>query len=991
MQSKDFLKAIWPENGLYALATLFVPKGSDKAVFAHKVFENIDDAVRYVERSKDTLDLYFCIHSLKKAKVWNTEKIDYKTGEKGAYEIRTQRNMLEARAFFFDLDVGESTKALSKYATQSEAAQDLIRFCKATSLPKPLVTSSGGGLHVYWVVNEAIDSETWRGHASTLRQLAKHHGLKADPARTTDTSSVLRVAGTFNFKNRSAPRPVKVMVAGTSTPTGEFLKLLSDAAIRAGVTAKPAQKPTQQSFEGLGTNLTQMEFDGPPVAFKSLVSACGQMAQIVRSRGDVSEPQWYHSINLVRFVQNGRKFAHKISEGHPDYNFETTEAKLDQLESKGIKPTSCLRIADEFGDEACEGCPFRGKVKSPIVAARFKDSAPAPVKIEAVDTDVIETAIPDAPYPYKRLSNGHISKTMKTKEGDEVTQVFYRNDLYPVRRISNEQAKLEYQTWRVVLPNRGAKDFELDADALYDRGKFVTAIANQGIYPEPGNIQIMQDYMIAYISELQRLSAADTQHVHLGWTKNLEKFVLPDKILLRDGTAKPVMLDQGAINATNNIHKRGTLEKQVELLRFYNKPAYIPHQLFMLSSLASPFFYATGHHGIVVNATGESGASKSTALYTAASFWGQPEMYAINGTTTGATAKARNERVTTYANLPICVDEITNLPQDDVVDMAMGITQPGHRIRLDTKGRERKPPEGYKSTILMSTANTSLHSLLSNNNATGTAGSMRVFELQFLKLGAHTKGEADDYLHELRSNYGWIGEIVMRWAMQHIDEVEQRIRERVRRIDAAADVQPSERFHSGYIATCLVMGEIAVALGLLSFNIAQIEKWAIEVQIPQMRGIITEQYVNPLGILTNYLEHINGDIIIINRPEGMTNITNVVRTPRGHMKGHYDVTSKTMWVLKKEFKDYCSASGADAAKILADLAASRMDVNGNNSRIVPQSHIRKVLGAGTEYAKAQSWCFTINMAHTEVSGAVDLKVITGGKVEKRLLSVKDRS
>jgi hypothetical protein len=39
---------------------------------------------------------------------------------------------------------------------------------------------------------------------------------------------------------------------------------------------------------------------------------------------------------------------------------------------------------------------------------------------------------------------------------------------------------------------------------------------------------------------------------------------------------------------------------------------------------------------------------------------------------------------------------------------------------------------------------------------------------------------------------------------------------------------------------------------------------------------------------------------------------------------------------------------------------------------------RRTLGAGTEFAKAQSWCFVINMAHKEVSGAIDLKVIAGG-------------
>ena len=65
-----------------------------------------------------------------------------------------------------------------------------IQFVQQTGLPKPLVTSSGGGFHVYWLLTDEIPSDEWRDHATRLRQLAMHYGLKADPSRTTDTSSV---------------------------------------------------------------------------------------------------------------------------------------------------------------------------------------------------------------------------------------------------------------------------------------------------------------------------------------------------------------------------------------------------------------------------------------------------------------------------------------------------------------------------------------------------------------------------------------------------------------------------------------------------------------------------------------------------------------------------------------------------------------------------------------------------------------------------------
>ena len=96
-----------------------------------------------------------------------------------------------------------------------------------------------------------------------------------------------------------------------------------------------------------------------------------------------------------------------------------------------------------------------------------------------------------------------------------------------------------------------------------------------------------------------------------------------------------------------------------------------------------------------------------------------------------------------------------------------------------------------------------------------------------------------------------------------------------------------------------------------------------------------------------------------------------------------------MWVLKKGFEDYCRLSGADANKIIDELHVAKPNETGSVQRIVPQPRIRKVLGSGTEFAKAQSWCFTVDMSHPEVTGAVDLKVITVNGARKTPVDDKE--
>ena len=124
-------------------------------------------------------------------------------------DSRTAANASGACGFWLDIDCGEGKAAAGKgYATVKDAEDALRQFCQDTGLPKPThIVHSGGGLHVYWAVNGAMDRETWQSHARQLKALTKARGLLADDSRTADIASVLRVPGTLNHKY-SPPRPV---------------------------------------------------------------------------------------------------------------------------------------------------------------------------------------------------------------------------------------------------------------------------------------------------------------------------------------------------------------------------------------------------------------------------------------------------------------------------------------------------------------------------------------------------------------------------------------------------------------------------------------------------------------------------------------------------------------------------------------------------------------------------------------------------------------
>jgi hypothetical protein len=886
MTPGDFLRALWPAEGIYCFATPFViPKSSPpQTVFAHKTFNDISDAVSFVLAERGNKDLYFAIHTLKEHTVFNPHKVNRKTGEMGANEVRTHPNMKESRAFFFDLDVG---KEANKYQSQGEAVAGLQRFCIETGLPKPLIIDSGYGIHVYWIIVNPLASTAWQDHAMKLKQLALHYGLKIDTSRTTDTSSILRVVGSFNFKNRSAPKEVKAKSPLDPIGTGVFTSMLDKAIIAAGITAVEVPK-LEIAANDFGSNIEINH--GPPVSIKALLKGCGQMARIAIAEGNVPEPQWYNGvIGVGRFLEDGHRRVHQMSQGFPGYSESETNEKIRQHTSwrdartgKGLGPTSCKKLLEVSPghEEICAKCPFAGKVHGPLGAAKFHDPAPAPViqQLLSGPVDPPPITLPDPPPPFIRLRGGGIAMRTKNADGDEENIILYEHDLFPIRRVVNVQQQTEQLVWHVELPRGEAKDFTLDADMLYDSRKFTTAISNHGVYPHKGNINGLQEYMVHYIQQLQRLVDADTQCNHLGWTEEFDGFILPDRVLGLGGTVKATQLSLHAARASATVSKKGDAQKQADLLKFYEHPDYKAHQFFILCSFASPLFHATGHHGVIVNASGESGAGKTTCLYAAASAWGQPELYPINGTNNGATIRGRNERVTVLANLPICVDEITHMLPRDAVDLAMSITQPAHRIRLDNSGQERAHIGSYKSTIMLTTANNSLHGILSQDNSQGTAGSMRVFEIRFPIPKVHKKRDADDFKFNLTQNYGHLGEMFVVYLLKTMDICNDLVRAEMARVDQDLGIQASERNWGAVIAAVMVTGHICNSIGILTYDMDALREWIYTVQVPQMRGIVKEEYRPPIGILNDFFEHISQNMIVMGRVTGNDRV-HAVRRP----------------------------------------------------------------------------------------------------------------
>lgn len=183
-------------------------------------------------------------------------------------QSRQTANASGAWAFWLDIDCGAAKAATrTGYASCEVALKALAEFCNSAALPYPThIVNSGGGLHVYWALANAIRCEFWPEHAKKLKALTKALGFLADDSRTADIASVLRVPGTLNFKYEP-PRPVELILAVTEfIQTSSMLRALDEAHCRLCQTAKSQQDIVSKSANdhhagnvptGTGSTLTK--------------------------------------------------------------------------------------------------------------------------------------------------------------------------------------------------------------------------------------------------------------------------------------------------------------------------------------------------------------------------------------------------------------------------------------------------------------------------------------------------------------------------------------------------------------------------------------------------------------------------------------------------------------------------------------------------------------------------------------------------------------
>jgi hypothetical protein len=853
---------------------------------------------------------------------------------------RKVTNVNELKSFFLDLDCGES----KDYPSQSDALKDLRRFCKELRLPKPLLVNSGRGVHVYWILDEAISVDEWVPIAERFKKLCKEKNLLADPAVTADAARVLRIPDTHNHKSNP---PTEVGYFGTYIPEPISVEKFSNL-IGMDLIPVPKKLEPLPASAVMETLMGNKQFK-----FKDIItreSSCAQLVDIVKNQEECSEPIWRAGLSIAKFCSDGQKAAHVMSKNHPEYSAEETQDKFDKI--KG--PYLCSHF-DEFKPDVCTKCPHWGKIKSPItLGGSVKQASKEDNIVEAPALDLPNTptttyVIPTYPKPYIRGANGGVYIRTTDEEGDPTEDLIYHNDIYIVNRIVDVELG-EVVVLRLHLPQDGVREFTVPLTAITSREEFRKQMSMQGVAVT--KMDKLMTYMTTWINELQATTKADKARIQFGWTDDThQSFVAGNQEITATGVKAnpPSKATAGLMNA---FKPKGSLEAWKEMANFYDRDGFELHQYIVATAFGSPLMalMPVACSGLHVHSK-DHGLGKTTAMYVAASVWGDPEQLVVNAVDTQNSLMLRGE---VYKNLPFYIDELTNGEGKELSNLVYQLSGGKQRNRMSGNSNTERVRGEPWSLLAVSTGNTSVIETISTFKNAPKAEAARLLETKAVKLFDETKTKhlTDKHQANSKSIFGHAGVLYMQHIMQNMDRVKALLKEIQHKVDTGAQLTAQDRYWSVGATVNIAGFLLAREIGLLNYDKEGFFRYALRL-LEENRNSANDMISSTSDVLNDFVHEHWGSILKIKSTDdlrkghdnGMDDLVIPEFDPRVRLVGRYETDVKKLYIVPKVLKSWCAHQQINYSSLIQDF---KENFNGRTMKIrltkgtptqMPPSHV----------------------------------------------------
>lgn len=977
MDTLEFFKTVFPEGCNHYLV-LFSAKLKDKAGKPQKIHKPFSDleSMAYAAQQYDVDPNYTAVyHACSGYRTPYIELEELNQWGKPQRKYRTEQNWDRAKAFWVDIDCGQDKFDRGEgYLTKADAAKAIFHFADTIGWARPMLVDSGNGLHAYWPLTRGLKAESWRKLANVLKATLAHEGVRADPTRTADFPSILRPPGTTNRKGGAA-KTVKVKsLCAAQDAKALATTLLAYAAEHNVKAPKPVtNKLPQGAAGGLNADLTgHLAYPNIPSFGAEIATKCAQVAEMRNSLGDVSYEHWRGVIGLLTHCEDGRALAEKWSEERENTGHEQTDwdAKFDTW---GSGPTTC-EFFDKCNPDGCTGCEFKGKVRSPILLGRVIPIAVEP-QVEVVSAEGQSEVVTTPALPTSYIfSNGFLTRLLPDKDG--VLQPFPFSTLlfYPTMRIRAEDGTYRIGM-RMHLPNKRVRDFEMTYEAMASQTDMLRAMAKYEL--TQSNHKDAGSHMAAYLRDQLEALKRQVEEVNtltnFGWKNDGTDFLLGDRLYAADGTSRKVLLGGAAAKYAASLPPpKGTLVGYASALNhMYNRPGMEHWQYAICSgwgSLLTPMCEELYKGLLVALRGGDSGKGKTTACYASLYAFGNAEGMSLKSKD-GFTYNALWAVLGAFNNVPVLLDELTNMDAAMFSDLAYGVSNGQEKIRLTSKGGS----VGFANTIQWRlspfvTGNRDFHGLLATAQANSQAEAVRLVQINVdtypvVRLDEDPQREAEiaqQCIEAMKANAGCAGEAMVKYVVANARALTDEVRAMTLELSRHLP-ETKYRFYRAHGACTLIMCRVARDLGIVEFDLERLFEFTVALLKELAESVTVTNTVTMEDAFSRMMAELASRIIVTHEFRDARHKSGP-ETPRsriqGTVAGRYVLGSPTsrdcaghIMLNQKEARDWCMKNRVDFNAMVDQLERDGALVK----------RVDKVtLTRGTDVPTVQARCIVVN-------------------------------
>jgi hypothetical protein len=829
---------------------------------------------------------------------------------------RNVKNTQLFKSLWVDLDIGKGTE----FDTQMAGFAALRVFINSLSLPEPTIVSSGYGLHVYWTFDDAVDYNTWKPLANALKdRLSTENFRIKDKGLTADAVRILRIPETKNFKGGNQV-DVELLVLSPSATVQTYKDILGDGGLTPLALIELTSTTNNTLNETTKALMGNTVYKFSRIMRKSLKdTGCAHLKHIYLHQNDITEPHWRAGLSIAQHCEDKESAIHKLSNQHIEYDPAETEVKA--LKCKG--PQLCSTFATLI-PELCATCIHSGKISTPLMLGRdILEATPSDniITAHSPDLGVIDIEIPPYPPAYTRGPKGgiYVKKPLEDgEEGESEKALIYENDFYVVGRRTDPDSG-EVLHMRLIRPYDGVSDFTAPLATVTAGDKCRDMLSHHGIAASTTQMKGLLSYLIAWTKQLQNESKAELVRVQFGWNDGTNAFVIGTRELSKNTPPRYSPPSTATDTIVGIYSKVGSLEEWTKVANNYALPGNEVRAFALFLSLGAPMFKFFSLGGAILHLTNaSSGVGKSTIQMVANSVWGHPTQAML---VKDDTMMSRYHRMGVVQNMILCIDELTNLPSEDISNLAFGATNGRGKNRMSASSNSERINNTTWALPCITSGNNSLHEVLQALKADPEGEILRVLELEVVRSDSLTKQQSDQiFSRDMVENYGHAGEIMMQFVLDNYDDCVADLYAVQLEFDRAANLQQRDRYYSALCATAIWGGRLANKLGLVDIPVEPVFSYLVS-KVSRTKEVSSgneEQSTAYLGLFMS--EYMQSQLIINKAPPAIEGALSVpIESPRGALVIRREPDTKQAFIIASVFKSWCAKKQISYSNMLEDL------------------------------------------------------------------------